>query len=477
MAIVTSKFRTQAASSFATAFGTNNIYLMLGRPQPWDDALSPNWQTQASGAVTDSNPPNPADNDKNIFAFWREAMAAVRITGSDVRLATTKNTWIPNIRYDMYRDDINSAQATSTGKYSLGDSNMIVYVTSTGAVYKCLYNGTNAAFTTGILSTVQPSALTAAPETTSDGYKWKYMYTLTASDADFVTANYIPVPNFGSSVSSINGIDVILVINSGTAYAAAPTVTIYGDGTGATATAITSAGVVTGITVNNVGSGYTWAKVTLTGGSPTSQASATAIIAPAGGHGSNFIAECYAKNVMIAATVSGYQANDIPVNQDFRSIGIVSNPTVYVTSAVTSAGTSISLTTALAMRTLQMTSGATTAPANDIVISNASGAQGLAVYQSSGTVLLNYIQPVKTDSSTLTAAESARIDTVGTKQLLEFANGNTITGANYSYAVSSVTAVTPEIQPYSGNFLYLDYRQPVTRSAGQNEKINIVINF
>jgi hypothetical protein len=129
------------------------------------------------------------------------------------------------------------------------------------------------------------------------------------------------------------------------------------------------------------------------------------------------------------------------------------------------------------MRTLQMTSGATTAPANDIVISNAAGAQALAVFQSSGTVLLNYIQPVKTDSSTVTAAETARIDTTGTKQLLQFANGNTITGANYSYAVSSVTAVSPEIQPYSGNFLYLDYRQPVTRASGQNEKINIVINF
>jgi hypothetical protein len=92
-------------------------------------------------------------------------------------------------------------------------------------------------------------------------------------------------------------------------------------------------------------------------------------------------------------------------------------------------------------------------------------------------VSLNYIQPVKTDTSTLSVAETARIDTTGTKQLLQFADGNTITGAGYSQAVSSVTAVTPEIQPYSGNFLYLDYRQPVTRSAGQNEKINIVINF
>lgn len=476
MAIVTSKFRTAAASSFTNSFSTDSMYLLLGRPQSWDNSLSANFAAQANGTVTDNNPPNPADNYLNEYNVWRDAMAAIKLGTADVKVCTTRNNWIAGTRYDMYRHDISAAKATATGKFNIDGSNMIVYVPTTGRVYKCLYNGSNASLTTGVVSTVSPSTTNAAPETTADGYIWKYLYTLNASDADFITANYIPVPTT-SSVSNINGINVIVVENAGAGYAATPTITIYGDGSGAAATAVTSAGAIVGITVTTPGSGYSWAKVVFSGGSPSSQASATAIIAPAGGHGSNLIAECNAHNAMITGTISGYFGSDVPVNQDFRTVALVRNPRTYVTSAVTSAGTVATVSTARITRTATMTSTATTPPANDVVLSNTAGAQGIFVFQSSGTVSLQYIQPVPVDSSVTTAAELARIDTAGTRQLLQFAAGNVLSGTGYSRAVSSVTTLLPEIQPYSGEMLYLDYRQPVTRSALQNEKINIVINF
>ena len=77
-------------------------------------------------------------------------------------------------------------------------------------------------------------------------------------------------------------------------------------------------------------------------------------------------------------------------------------------------------------------------------------------------------------------APELRIDTTGTKKLYQFTSNETITGTGYSQISNSSTALTgtlPEIHPYTGQMLYLDYRQPVTRSAGQNEKINVVINF
>ena len=476
MAIVTSKFRVHAASSFATSFTANSIYLLLGRPQPWDDTQSTNFAFQAAGTVSDSNPPNPADNWANEYAVWRDAMAIVKINSSDVRLATNRNNWIPGTRFDMYRHDIGSAQATSTGKYSLDDSNMIVYVTSTGAVYKCLYNGTTPVLTTGVVSTVQPTATTAAPQITGDGYKWKYLYTITAADADFITSSYIPLPVSGSNVSSVNGIDVILATAGGSGYASTSTITIYGDGTGATATLVTSAGVVVGATITNAGSGYTWAKAVI--GSPGTGAQLLPIIAPTGGHASNFNNECIAHNVMMAPTVSGYQANDVPVNQDFRSIAIIANPAAYVTSQVTSITASYTGATGMVMRTLTMTSTATTAPSNDITLTGASsGAQALFIFQSSGTVSINYIQPIATDTSVVSAAELTRIDTVTTKRLKQFTSGETVTGTNYSKSNVGITTTLPEVQPYSGSMLYLDNRQAITRSVGQNEKINIVINF
>ena len=477
MAIVTSKFRVSAASGFASTFLTDNIYLVLGRPQAWDNSIGPNFQTQASGTVTDNNPPNPVDNALNEYAFWRDAMAGVKLTYSNLRLVTGRNNWSSGTRYDMYRHDISNASPTSNNAYVLDDSNFIVYVTSTGAVYKCLFNGKTAAVSSAV-STAQPSSTSAAPQQTSDGYVWKYLYTITSADADFVTANYIPVP-VTTSVSNVNGIDVIYVTAAGSGYSGNPNVVIYGDGQGATATVVTSAGSILKVNVTNSGSGYTWAKVSFTGGGTPTTANAIAVLAPTGGHGSNLIYEACAHNVMIAGTVSGYEQSDFPVNQDFRSVALIKNPSSYTTSWVTSFGTVFTATSGRILKTLTMTSTATTAPVNDTtLVGSNSGAQGIFVFQSSGTVQLQYCQPVAAESPS--NIFDTIIDTAGTGRLKQFVNFETITGTGYSQVINSsigVTAVLPEIQPYSGQMLYLDYRQPVTRSAGQNEKINIVINF
>ena len=228
MALITSKFRTSAASGFASTFNTDNIFLVLGRPQPWDNALSTNFSVQASGTVTDSNPPNPIDNYLNEAAFWRDAMAGVKLSASNLRLVTTRNNWQYGTIYDMYRQDISNASPTANNKYTLNDALTIVYVTSTGNVYKCIYNGKNNTVS-GVTSTVAPSTVAAAAQTTADGYIWKYLYTITSADADFVTANYIPVAAT-SSVNNVNGIDVAIITSGGNGYSTTPSITIYGDG-------------------------------------------------------------------------------------------------------------------------------------------------------------------------------------------------------------------------------------------------------
>jgi len=64
--------------------------------------------------------------------------------------------------------------------------------------------------------------------------------------------------------SSTYGIDTISVINPGYGYKSVPTVTILGDGTGATATATVINGSIQSITVTNSGNNYTQAIVTIT---------------------------------------------------------------------------------------------------------------------------------------------------------------------------------------------------------------------
>lgn len=65
--------------------------------------------------------------------------------------------------------------------------------------------------------------------------------------------------------SSTGGIETISIVNPGFGYQYPPTVTITGDGTGATATAeIDSTGAIKTLTITNAGSGYTSASVSFT---------------------------------------------------------------------------------------------------------------------------------------------------------------------------------------------------------------------
>ena len=91
--------------------------------------------------------------------------------------------------------------------------------------------------------------------------------------------------------------------------------------------------------------------------------------------------------------------------------------------------------------------------------------------------MLEFIQPIASETCIITASELARIDTSNALRLKVFNNGDVISGTGYSEAISSVTSIAPELQHYSGEMLYLDYRAPVTRNLNQNEKINIVVNF
>lgn len=65
---------------------------------------------------------------------------------------------------------------------------------------------------------------------------------------------------------SLTGIDSISVINGGSGYLYQPTVTITGDGIGATATAKVTNGKITSISLTNRGSNYTTAAITISGG-------------------------------------------------------------------------------------------------------------------------------------------------------------------------------------------------------------------
>jgi len=186
-ALVTNKFRIHNAKQFVEAFdevsftsGTSvtdssgllntNMYLFIGKVTSWTD---------------DQTPPTPTDAVANThYENWRDMIAAKKITSSDVSHAIPRKNWTNNTSYFAYTH--NAATLFSQDFYVMTDDYN---------VYKCLANNdTTSAGTVGTTSTVKPTGTGTSIISTADGYKWKFMYQISAADAlKFVTPNYIPV--------------------------------------------------------------------------------------------------------------------------------------------------------------------------------------------------------------------------------------------------------------------------------------------
>ena len=420
-AIATSKFRVHNAEQFLEAFSeTSNVimYLFVGGPSAFTD---------------DANPPTPTNSTANIeFQPWRDALGAKRIQTTDVVHVIDRYDWTSGTVYDQYDDQ---------------DTNILdddFYVlTDDYNVYKCLWNNSGAA------STTKPTGTSTTPFDTADGYKWKYMYTVTTSDAlKFLTNDYMSVRTDSTVASAANSgaIHVVTVTAGGSAYASAPTVSIVGDGTGATATATVAAGAVTAVTITNTGSNYTTANVSFSGGGG-SGAAARAIISPKNGHGNNAIEELGGKFVMINVRLDGSEANTISTANDFRKIALVRDPFEY--------GTTTRATSTNYRQTIRLT---VPAPNTNYVIDE-------TVTVGSNTAVV--VEWDSTNKYLYVTQPTPRA----------FANAASISGGT-SGATGTITAIANSgLEPYSGDVLYIENRSPISRAADQIEDVKLVIEF
>ena len=124
----------------------------------------------------------------------------------------------------------------------------------------------------------------------------------------------------------------IEVTNGGDHYTAATTVVIEGDGVEATAHAVvnTQTGAITKVVMDTYGKGYTYVNVKFvdpTRLEPNSfvDATAYAILPPAGGHGSNAPKELYADTLCVFSLLRN-EVELMLMNQDYRQYGLVQNP-------------------------------------------------------------------------------------------------------------------------------------------------------
>src|SRR5690606_34601003 len=227
-----------AARNFLQYCLDRRIYVFLGRTNKWG---SP-----------DLAPKGIQESTYNLVNDFNETVFAKKILESNFSLVIRRVNWEERV-FTQWND-----------RDPLIAEKDFYCLTSSNHVYKCISNNN------GAVSTVEPNLVSTVPFQTADGYVWRYMFSVNADDQlKFLTPDWIPVKEiftsevgyenqYASQVAAVAGtVDRIDLIQGGSKYSADTTVTIEGDGTGATAslTIHPITGAITAIEVTNSGQG------------------------------------------------------------------------------------------------------------------------------------------------------------------------------------------------------------------------------
>ena len=487
-AIITNKFRINNAEQFSESFSEASpevYYLGIGRPQAFATQTRGDLRTENQG--TDSAAITPADSIIEEFNTFDDLLAVKKLSSSDVSFVIPRRNWVTSTVYDYYRHDYGnritgttSIQTANSGATTLFDATFYVLTTARN-VYKCLDNNNNAA------STTEPTGTSTSVLTTADGYKWKYMYTLSATQqANFLSTDFMAVET-NSTVSSaaIDGaINIVKIKSAGTGgtNGTYTGIAVKGDGSSGTVSVVVSGGSVTSVTITNAGTGYTIAyirnaDIVTAGATGLTGAEIDVIIPPKGGHGFDAVKQLGGFFVMLNASLEGTESTntgDFTAENDFRRIILIRNPF--------SGGSAASATTLRATKAVRF--AASPAPGTfttDEEINQATtGAVGRVVEWDASNRILHYIQTRFNDEG---------IDSNGNRTA--FSGANVITGQT-SGATGTPSAVASEtsdqitftngysdteLDRHKGDVLYIENRAPITRAADQTENIKLVIEF
>ena len=123
--------------------------------------------------VADAQTTRTEENDE---ATRRNILFMKSITPNDVSLMINRNDWVSGTVYDQY-----DPTADMTTK------NWYVFSPTNNSVYACVKNGD------GSQSTIIPNTTAPEVEIFSDGYEWRYLYTVSSDKQKFVDSSYIPI--------------------------------------------------------------------------------------------------------------------------------------------------------------------------------------------------------------------------------------------------------------------------------------------
>ncbi len=148
------------------------IYAAVGK--------SSNWSSEPF-------PETSKDTESNLhYTLKKDFIGAKKVDVGRVSHVMPRHNWENGVVYSMYKSSTDAMY-----------SKVFYVMTDEFNVYKCLFNNSASP------STVRPSGYSTLPFTTSDGYMWKYMYTISLGEAEkFLTASHVPVKTISSPDAS-----------------------------------------------------------------------------------------------------------------------------------------------------------------------------------------------------------------------------------------------------------------------------------
>jgi len=543
----TTNFRFRNAAEFIdfVASGDANLYAFVSRSQPWED---------------DTNPPTAVLSSKEERQTWDDMMLLRRIQPTSIVPGIRRIPWRSGTVYQEYDDTID-----------LQEKNFFVFTQPEDNVYLCIDNNN------GAPSTSKPSHRDENIVEESDGYKWKYMSTISVSLLNkFLLNDYIPfekneeivesatpgtiehlkVQSSGSdypvnaSIESSNEIPVFIEGNgTQVATAEASITTIQGtissinltsggndyfygpgvefpvafrqitpDGTIQNAYGIATTnldGEIDSVRVVIQGSGYRTGSVSLVQSSGEGYAETNSngkivkaemrigrfgndffkatgvivsetgsngavrpIISPEGGFGVNQQKQLHAHYALISLEVDTTDVLSLTTFNEFRRIGLISDPLEYSLDSLQSdgsvdsdggnvydssgemAGTPLSATTADAKHRVVLSGSNAGFQENETIVGETSGAIGRNTVRFGSNSLRFSI-----DDSFLSTDD------------IEFIIGEQIRGLS-SGALGTVSDFTrPDVEKYSGEIFHINNIEPIIRNDDQKILITFVLKY
>ena len=176
-AIVTTPFRVVNAQNFKNNVAANSVYVAIGKSDAWSTTTSD---------LTDTTAFTPSDRIDDLSEAYQNMIGMKKVLSTDVSHVVPRHTWTSGTSYIAWDSD----DATIYDK-------AFYIISSEFKVYKCITAG-------GGASTVEPTHINTNPTAESDGYFWKYLFTVTVTDAEkFLTISYMPVNTLNMPSTSV----------------------------------------------------------------------------------------------------------------------------------------------------------------------------------------------------------------------------------------------------------------------------------